>query len=181
VVRPWIDPVVEAVGQPPDGRYVELFWLGVLGPTATWLLRRLVMGLVAYPDGYELDLAETAAALGLSLAPGRHSPFTRALDRCVMFGMAHRLEDPVAPALAVRRSIPPLAGRQVDRLPPHLRAAHRDWMRADRGPDADVAATDLARLLAAAGDPPWRIEQRLHALGIDALVAARAVADLALD
>ena len=45
IVRPWIDPVVDPIGYDPHGRYVELFWLGVLGPTATWLLRRLAIGL----------------------------------------------------------------------------------------------------------------------------------------
>ncbi len=128
VIRPWIDPVVERVGFPPDGQYVELFWLGILGPTATWLLRRLSVGLGAYPDGYELDLVETAAALGVTVAPGRQSTFQRAIDRCVMFGMAHRMDEAGAPALAVRRAVPPLAGRQVDRLPTHLRAAHREWI-----------------------------------------------------
>ena len=43
-VRPWIDPVVDDDGFDPRSRYVEVFWLGVLGPTATWLLRRLVAG-----------------------------------------------------------------------------------------------------------------------------------------
>ena len=66
IVLPWHDPVVEAVGYDARSVYVELFWLGILGPTSTWLLRRLVTGLDAYPDGYELDLAETANALGIS-------------------------------------------------------------------------------------------------------------------
>lgn len=33
-VRPWIDPVVDEHGHDPRSRYVERFWLGVLGPTA---------------------------------------------------------------------------------------------------------------------------------------------------
>ena len=33
-VMPWHDPVVEAVGYDARGPYVELFWLGILGPTA---------------------------------------------------------------------------------------------------------------------------------------------------
>ena len=45
VVRPWLDPVVDDHGFDPRSRYVEEFWLGVLGPTATWLIRRLVAGL----------------------------------------------------------------------------------------------------------------------------------------
>ncbi len=124
VVRPWIDPVVESIGYEPASRYVELFWLGVLGPSATWLLRRMVDGFAAYPDGYELDLVETAAALGLSFTPGRHGPFPRALQRCVLFGMASNTFQ----GFAVRRLVPPLPMRHLDRLPDHLRAAHQEWV-----------------------------------------------------
>jgi hypothetical protein len=120
VVRPWIDPVVEAIGYDPASEYVELFWLGTLGPTATWLLRRLDAGLRAFPEGYELDLAETASALGLSFSPGSSGPFTRSLGRLVLFGLAQ----PLARGIAVRRKIPPLTQRQLARLPHHLRRLH---------------------------------------------------------
>ena len=42
MVVPWHDPVVDSVGFDVRSNYVELFWLNVLGPTATWALRRLV-------------------------------------------------------------------------------------------------------------------------------------------
>jgi len=175
VVRPWPDPIVEARGHAPDGAYVELFWLGVLGPTATWLVRRLTTGLQAYPEGYELDLTETAAALGLTLVPGRHGPFSRALDRCVMFGMAHHLGEREHDAIAVRRRVPPLAARQVERLPTHLRLAHREWVTAGTA----LSATEIeigeriAEVLRAYGDPPGRIERRLIGLGLDPANAVR--------
>ena len=57
---------------------MELFWLNVLGPTATWALRRLVAGLDRYPLGYELDLAEMAQELGLSYSTATSGTF---LDR----------------------------------------------------------------------------------------------------
>ena len=107
---------------------VELFWLSVLGPSATWLLRRIVDGFEAYPEGYEIDLVETAAALGLSFTPGKHGPFPRALQRCVLFGLASNTFH----GLAVRRLIPPLSTRHLDRLPSHLRAAHQQWITAER-------------------------------------------------
>ena len=172
IVRPWIDPVVDPIGYDPHGRYVELFWLGVLGPTATWFLRRLAFGLEHFPDGYELDLAETATALGLSFVPGRHSPFVRALQRCVLFGMAHE----AASGLAVRRRVPPLAARQIDRLPPHLQVAHADW-----GRPAPVAPADRSRAEAVAGalllhgDAPDDVERRLSLLGTPPLTAAAAI------
>ena len=127
-IYPWHDPVVDSIGYDVHGPYVELFWLGILGPTATWLLRRLVSGLDHFPDGYELDLAETAAALGLSGVHSRNSPFGRALHRCAMFGLAQ----PTRTGLAVRRRVPPLAARHLERLPSHLKEAHADWSAAAR-------------------------------------------------
>jgi len=125
VIRPWIDPVVDDDGHDPRSRYVELFWLGVLGPTATWLVRRLAAGLDHEPDGYELDLAATAREMGLGFTVGRASPFTKALQRCVMFGMAH----PTPSGLAVRRRVPTVAHRHLRRMPDSVRAAHDEWQR----------------------------------------------------
>ena len=51
MVVPWDDPVVDQVGHDVRSNYVEAFWLNVLGPTATWTLRRLVAGLDRYPLG----------------------------------------------------------------------------------------------------------------------------------
>ena len=66
-IRPWPDPVIDALGHDPRSTYVEPFWLGILGPRTTWLLRRLAAGLDASPAGFDLDLADTAAALGLGV------------------------------------------------------------------------------------------------------------------
>src|SRR5215831_455490 len=55
-IKPWPDAVIDTVGLDPRSAYVETFWLGVLGPSTTWLLRRLVNGLEASPSGYDLDL-----------------------------------------------------------------------------------------------------------------------------
>ena len=85
-VAPWRDPVVDRRGHDPRSAYVEQFWLGVLGPTATWLLRRLVAGFDHFPDGYDLDVGATARSLGLSVTKGTASPFNKAVQRCVMFG-----------------------------------------------------------------------------------------------
>ena len=81
-VTAWPDAVIDAVGHDPRSTYVEMFWLSILGPSTTSLLRRLVSGLDRHPDGYELPLAQTASALGLGNKGGRHSPFVRSLARC---------------------------------------------------------------------------------------------------
>src|ERR671933_2368459 len=64
-VRPWPDGVIDALGHDPRSVYVERFWLGILGPSTTWLLRRLAAGLEAEPAGFSLSLPDTAQALGL--------------------------------------------------------------------------------------------------------------------
>src|SRR3954465_14208007 len=74
-VVPWPDDVIDALGHDPRSNYAEMFWLGTLGPSTTWLLRRMVAGLDSQPDGYELSLSETATCLGLGNKGGRHSPF----------------------------------------------------------------------------------------------------------
>jgi hypothetical protein len=127
-VKPWPDPVIDALGHDPRSAYVERFWLGILGPSTTWLLRLLASGLEASPAGFELDLAETAQVLGLGGRGGRHSPFVRALARCCRFDLA---ESRTGGELAVRRKVPPLSRRQVLQLPPILQDAHRDWQEAD--------------------------------------------------
>ena len=50
-IRPWIDPVVDEHGHDPRSTYVEQFWLGVIGPTATWIMRRLAAGFDTEPSG----------------------------------------------------------------------------------------------------------------------------------
>src|SRR5438132_13015805 len=87
-IRPWPDPVIDALGHDPRSSYVEQFWLGILGPSTTWLLRRIATGLESSPGGFELPLADTARALGLGHMGGRNSPFVRALSRLGQFDLA---------------------------------------------------------------------------------------------
>lgn len=122
-IVPWRDDLVEQVGHDVHGEYVERFWLGILGPTATWLLRRLVSDLAAAPAGFQLDLATTAGALGIGWEQGRANPLTRALGRLVVFGLAQSH----GTTLAVRLRVPPLAGRHLARLPQAVQDLHRSW------------------------------------------------------
>ena len=123
-ITPWPDTVIDTVGLDPRSDYVERYWLGILGPSTTWLLRHLVDGLERTPAGFTLDMAETASRIGVGFQGGRHSPFSRALARLVQFELAR--ED--APgSLAVRRKVPPLNRRQVARLPEVLQDTHQRW------------------------------------------------------
>ena len=121
-IERWDDPLVDKLGHDPRSSYVETYWLGILGPSACWLLRRLADGLDADPDGFDLDLAETATAIGLRLTGGRHAPFLRTLGRLCQFKMARQCGPDV---LEVRRHLPPLTLAQVERLPPTLLDRHR--------------------------------------------------------
>ena len=114
-IRPWPDDVIDHMGHDPRSAYVEDYWLGLLGPSTTWLLRRLAAGFEYSPEGFDLDLAETARSLGLGDRSGRHSPFVRSINRTVQFGLA-LLSGPEE--LSVRRRLPPLNRAQLCRLSP---------------------------------------------------------------
>jgi hypothetical protein len=144
-IRPWIDPVVDRRGHDPRSTYVERYWLGVIGPTATWIMRRFADCFDAHPDGFVLDLEHTASAMGLSFAKGAASPFGRALHRCVMFGVAQ----PTSDGFTVRRRLPSVAQRHLKRLPEDVQAAHDEWARRTIAIDAH----DLERRLVDAGVP----------------------------
>jgi hypothetical protein len=171
MVVPWHDPVVDSVGFDVRSLYVELFWLNVLGPTATWTLRRLVHGLDRYPLGYELDLGETASMLGLAYLPTTSNSFGRALHRCAMFGMSQ----PVPGGLAVRRRVPPVAARHLARMPEALRDMHSQWQRRDVAYDDLERGRALAEVMVAAGDDPDVVERQLLAVGVTPAAAQEAV------
>jgi hypothetical protein len=173
MVVPWDDPVVDEIGFDVRSEYVELCWLNVLGPTSTWLVRRLVRGLDHHPLGYELDLWETARSLGLAYSPAASSPFARALHRCVLFGTAQ----PMHGALAVRRRLPPVSGRQLARMPTVLREEHERWCAPERSITTNGRASLLAEAMRTAGDEPDQIERQLLALGVAPMAAARLAGD----
>ncbi|MHB8671823.1 MAG: hypothetical protein ACYDAD_14895 [Acidimicrobiales bacterium] len=155
-IRPWPDPVIDSLGWDPRSAYVERFWLGILGPSTTWLLRRIAAGLEESPAGFPLSVAEDAAALGLSGGGGRHSPFMRALLRSCQFHLARVVVSPAAEGtgdgvdgvtMAFRRKLPPLNRRQVARLGPSLRDAHARWQQDQLAvPAAEVLRRRARRL-----------------------------------
>ena len=120
-VRTWSDPLVEEHGYPVESRYVEIFWLPILGPSATWAFRRLAR--IAATDDIAISVTELASALGLGHGTGRSSMIARTLARLVMFGMARWEGD----AIAVRQAVAPLPARHLARLSPALQRAHENW------------------------------------------------------
>lgn len=127
-IIPWVDPVVDVKGFNVNDPYIEMFWLPVLGPTATWLYRRMVSGVTADPDGVVVDMSELARGIGVAYTPGRHNPFARALHRCIMFGAAQQVATQPLHTVSVRRCLPLLPHRHLARLPEQLQIAHHDWI-----------------------------------------------------
>jgi len=119
-IEPWRDPITEQSGHDPRSRYAELFWLGVVGPTAAWLMRYVADELDASPDGFELRVAPIALQLGISPKAGPRGGLHRTLHRLTMF----RLASESHAGYAVRRRLPPLTPTQIRRLPPHLQRFH---------------------------------------------------------
>ncbi len=162
-VVPWVDPVVDALGFDPRSDYVELFWLGVIGPSTTWLMRRLAAGLDRSPEGFTLDLIDTARALGIGghggALGGRNSPFARTLVHACQFGLAQ----PNGSRLAVRRRLAPLNARQLERLPDRLQQLHKTWpLPARETPDAAAQrARHLALTLAEIGESTDAVQAQL--------------------
>lgn len=133
----WRDPVIDAAGFDPRSDYVETYWLAVLGPSCILAGRRFADWLETCPSGIEIALEDLARSLGLGGGTGRHAAVIRTLDRLVSFGMASVTTD----ALAARLAYPPLARRQLARLPGYL---------------ADRHATDLNHHLDALSTAPPR-------------------------
>lgn len=119
-VRAWLDPVVEQHGFGPTSIYVEVCWLPVLGPTATWAYRRLGHLVVARHGPVRVDLLDLAQSLGLGTSLARHSKLARTLERLARYQVVRGWGSD----LAVRRALPRLTEAQAARLSHSTRAVH---------------------------------------------------------
>lgn len=124
-IEPYCDPVGDPLGHDPRSTYVERFWLPVLGPSTTLLLRLLVNRLDRHPTGCTIDVTETARELGLGERPGRHGPFLRSVSRAIDFDMARSLGPG---SVAIRQRLPTLSARHLARLPDSLQIEHARFM-----------------------------------------------------
>ena len=134
-IRPWIDAIVDARGHDPRSTYVERYWVATIEPSAAWIMRR-------FADEFDA----TARSLGMSFRRREQSPFGRALQRCVMFGLIR----PSADGYEVRRRLPNVPFRQLRRLPEALQDDHPAWARLS----SSCERRDLERTLVEAGVPP---------------------------
>jgi hypothetical protein len=116
----WNDPLIDELGYDPRSAYVERYWLGIIGLSATFAGRALAGALAMHPDGGDVPLPALAGQLGLGGADGSTGRLVHALDRLCRFGLAATYGG----GLAFRRTWPPIAARQVARLPRHLQVVH---------------------------------------------------------
>ncbi len=185
-IEPWLDPVVDRHGFDARSPYVETFWLGILGPSTTLLIRLLAAGFYRSPNGFDLDTGDTARMLGLGSPSSRHAPFVRTVARCVAFGVARQQSDhDGAVTLAVRRCLPPLPRRHLERLPAELQRRHEQWLREartkTRGDTGDPIASlraetlELALALSAIDNSPAHVEALLMKAGVHPALASATI------
>jgi hypothetical protein len=179
-IESWVDPVVDELGHDPRSAYVETYWLPVLGPSTTWLLRRIASHLDESPGGLELETEELARGLGLGERFGPNAPFARTVKRCVDFEMAEWRSE----SLAVRRHLPPLARRHLRRLPESLQARHEleIELALRKAPDRlRIHGRQLALSLLEYGEDRAAAEQQLIRLAFHPALAGECAAWAALE
>ncbi len=169
-IYPWPDPVIDTLGHDPRSLYVETFWLPSLGPTALLLLRYISTLFNRRNENIQLEVPEVSQHLGLGYRDGKSSPVVRSFERLVQFDLAcatfHRggIE-----TFAIRRHVPPINRKHVNRLPERLQEIHRVWTEARLAEsplqEARRRARKLATILLAQGDDIDDIEHALHTVG----------------
>ncbi len=175
-VEGWHDPVIDELGHDPRSTYVERFWLPILGPSTVWFLRQLADRLDSRPDGFDLDLVETAQSLGVGMRGGRHSPMLKTVERSCRFGAARMIG---TTGLAVRRRLAPLTRAQAERLPQSLGSEHAQWLQRPRAAHTVDELRERARSLALSmlelGEDDAAVERQLHRWRFHPAVASDAL------
>lgn len=173
-IHPWPDPVIDRLGHDPRSAYVEQFWLAILGPSTVLLLRQIATAFDEHDgEAFDLDLLVCAHSLGIRMG-GKNSSLMRTINRSCQFGMARRYG---RNAISVRRKVPPVPRRHLQRLPKALRERHLEWERAQIRPDreAEQRARQLAIALLESGEDFGAAARQLRQLEIADALAARAL------
>ena len=147
------DPVIERLGHGPDSPYIEECWLGITGPSATLIWRRMArVALEAGPGPLIIDVTDLLRSVGLGDSLGHSGLGARAMARVVQFDLA-RQAGRDGGVMAVRTALPSLCDRQVCRLPLSARLYHEVTVQAQMArPDP---ACWLRSWLPASPGAPW--------------------------
>lgn len=169
----WHDPLIDRLGHDPRSRYVERFWLGILGPSTTLVLRVFADALDEHSGVAHLDLGDVAAQIGVGHRGGRNSPLSRSIQRAIRFGAARSAG---ADSIEVRHRLAPLNRSQIERLPLALQAEHQHLHEqpVTAGP-ARSRARRLALSLIECGDGFAETEHQLDQWRVPGPIAAEAV------
>ena len=172
---PWLDQRIDAVGHDPRSTYVEQFWLATLGPSTTWFLRHCA-NLLDETDGTSVDLRETASTLGIGHEGGARSAMAKTVARACRFRAARSVG---STTLAVRRQLPQLSHRQVQRLPKSMQRRHDEFLAPSLSSEAVCRQQQRARRLASCliegGDTISEAERQLACMRLHPAVVAEAV------
>ena len=114
-----------ALGWGLNHPYVETFWLPVIGPTSTLMLR--FVGRHVTSENYKLfDPAEIAVCLGVSPGTGRHSPIAKTITRLTYFDLAviDSSDGDTDFRVTFPSTVPEVPARKQNRWPEYLRILH---------------------------------------------------------
>jgi hypothetical protein len=120
-----------------DPLFLEIFWLPILGPAATMLLRRFRMYLEVQPDGVSIDLNDIGRELGIGTAEGKHAPVRRALSRLLQFGLVARQ---ASGQIEVPNVVKDMPTHQLPRVIEAIRPLCRRWVSDERVGVPDLPA-----------------------------------------
>lgn len=116
---------VRRAGFPLDHPYLEQCWTPILGPTSIVLLRRIPQLWREHDLSVEIPTGDLAASIGLGRSSGRSGPMWRSLDRVSRF----RFAQAAGPGeFDVFTELPPVTGRQLERLPAWNRRRHDELL-----------------------------------------------------
>ena len=162
-MRPWSDPLLDQFGHDPRSVYVERFFLPIVGPSTTVLLRHLATRFDDEPDGFELNLSDASRCIGVGTNHAPGAAFFRTLERMISFGLAELIDDRL---LGVRPRLASLTRRQVLRLPRRLQHEHDEWLEQRRDTTQPDQFRRRARALALSlfelGEDYDATERQLH-------------------
>lgn len=171
----WTDQRRDPFGHDPRSSYVEQFWLGILGPSTTWFLRICANHLDSAPEA-SINLTEVARTLGIGHRGGSRSAMVRTVARACRFGAARSVGNDT---LAVRRRLPMLTHRQLQRLPLSRQRCHEEYVASDASnnciSELRLRARRLALGLVECGDSPDSAELQLAQWKFHPAVASDAV------
>lgn len=111
---------VETDWHEPTSAYVELFWLPTVGPTATWLYRRLTSVTTQAGGPVAFDVQDLGGQLGVKPTAIKHT-----LERLVRFGLAYQWS---AVTFGVPTRAPRLKVNEVMHLPRSLQDLHAEYV-----------------------------------------------------